>query len=85
MVSDLEAKEIVNCGKSCGVVSGYSQLRTPLSVFGIVCDFILQPPHRLYARRDGRMNEHRNGKIALGKLARWFEAEIEIKQTAANT
>ena len=70
MVPDLEAKEIVNGGKCLGVMGRNSQLCTPSSVFGIVRDFILQPLHYLYARWCGRMNEHRDGKIALPKPTR---------------
>jgi hypothetical protein len=68
MISDLEAEKAVDSSKCLGIVSGHSQLRTVLGIFGLICDLAFQPIHGLYAWRHRGMDKHRNGKIALGKL-----------------
>ena len=50
MILNLEAKEVVNGVTCLGIMTRDPQLRTSLSVFGIVCDFILQALHYLDAR-----------------------------------
>ena len=68
MILDLEAEKAVDSNKRLGIVSGYSQLRPTLGIFGLICDLAFQPLHGLYAWRHRGMDKHRNGKIALGKL-----------------
>jgi hypothetical protein len=51
MVSDLEAEKAVDSSKRLGVLSVHSQLRTALSILGLICDFAFQPLHGLHARR----------------------------------
>jgi len=68
MVLDLESEKAVDGSNRLGVVRGYSQLRTILSILGSVCDLAFQSLHVLYAWRDRGVDKHRNGKVALGKL-----------------
>jgi len=49
MILDLEAEKAVDSSKRLGIVSGYSQLRTALGIFGLICDLAFQPVHGLYA------------------------------------
>ena len=68
MILDLEAEKAVDSNKRLGIVSGYSQLRPTLGIFGLICDLAFQLLHSLYTWRNRGMNKHRNGKIALRKL-----------------
>ena len=70
MVLDLKAKKVVNGDQCFRIAGSNSQLRAPVSVLGVICDFTLQPLHLPYTRRRGSMNEHRDGKIALPKPTR---------------
>ena len=67
MILDLEAEKAVDSSERLSMMRGYSQLRTVLGIFGLICDLAFQPLHGLYAWRCRGMDKHRNGKIALGK------------------
>jgi hypothetical protein len=68
MILNLETEKAVDSSKRLGIVSGYPQLRTALGVLGLIGDLGFQSLDGLYAWRHRGMDEHRNGKIALGEL-----------------
>lgn len=70
MILNLEAEKTVDSSKRLGVVSGYSQLRTTLSILGLIVDLTFQLLHGLYTWWHRCVDKHRNGKIALGELYR---------------
>jgi len=67
MILNLEAKKAVDSSECLGVVSGYSQLGAMRGILCLVGDLAFQSLHGLHPWRDGGMDKHGNGKVALGK------------------
>jgi hypothetical protein len=68
MILDLEAEKAMDSRKCFGVVSGYPQLCTMLSILCLIRDLALQSLHVLYSRWIRGMYKHPNGKVTLGEL-----------------
>lgn len=67
MIRDLKAQEFVNRGQRFRVRSEDRYLRAVFGRLRLIADFLAQFLHRRNAGRHGRVDKHRDGKVAVAK------------------